>query len=253
MDVAVREWLRAAAVGLLGSLAIACGSGGGDATTVVDAGVWIDRPTDGDRYATDQPTVRLEGRAFVPAGAACTGLIGTLPPGYTVRWRNEATGESLAAQAQLNCLLTVVVSWRTADVPLAIGTNRIVVEAQSADGRTGGDALLVDRVPDVTPPAVIAIRPSAGATHVDTGTTIDVTFSEPVDEASLRRGWTVRVLGTLATVAGSIVAGQPAQYTFFPDLPLFRGTTYEVRIADVTDRNGLALPAPFVATFTTAP
>jgi hypothetical protein len=253
MDVAVREWLRAAAVGLLGSLAIACGSGGGDATTVVDAGVWIDRPTDGDRYATDQPTVRLEGRAFVPAGAACTGLTGTLPPGYTVRWRNEATGESLAAQAQLNCLLTVVVSWRTADVPLAIGANRIVVEAQSADGRTGGDALLVDRVPDVTPPAVIAIRPSAGATHVDTGTTIDVTFSEPVDEASLRRGWTVRVLGAPATVAGSIVAGQPAQYTFFPDLPLLRGTTYEVRIADVTDRNGLALPAPFVATFTTAP
>ncbi|HXF46027.1 MAG TPA: Ig-like domain-containing protein [Burkholderiaceae bacterium] len=173
-------------------LAAACGSGssaGGEAT---DSLVWITEPTEAQFFSTDQPTVRLAGGAFIPSGAACDAPIGTLPPGYVVRWLNEATGATGAATARLHCLLLPTVAWDTADISLAIGRNRLVVSVQSADGRALSDSLLVGRVPDTTPPRVVAIAPPAGAAFVHRATTIELTFSEPVDEDSLRRGWTVR-------------------------------------------------------------
>lgn len=230
----------------------ACGSGGGAGEAPTDTLVWITEPTEAQTFATDQPTVRLAGGAFVPSGATCNAPIGTLPPGYAVRWLNEATGESRSAAAKLHCLLLPSVAWDTADIPLAMGPNRIVVSAQSADGRGGSDSLLVERVPDTTPPAVVAVAPPPGATFVNR-TTIEVTFSEPVDEDSLRRGWTLRAGGTTTPLAGSIVAGAPALYAFFPALPLAPATRYEVRIADVRDCKGLPMQGEFVSSFTTAP
>lgn len=231
----------------------ACGSGGGAGETATDTLVWITEPTEAQTFATDQPTVRLAGGAFIPSGATCNAPIGTLPPGYAVRWLNEATGESRSAAAELHCLLLPSVAWETADIPLVMGSNRIVVSAQSADGRAGSDWLLLERVPDTTPPTVVAIAPPPGAEFVDRATTIEVTFSEPVDEDSLRRGWTLRAGGTTTPLAGSIVAGAPAQYAFFPALPLAPATRYDVRIADVRDRNGLPMQGEFVSSFTTAP
>jgi hypothetical protein len=234
-------------------LAAACGSGSGAGDEATAALLWITEPTEAQTFATDQPTVRLAGGAFIPSGATCNAPIGTLPPGYVVRWLNEATGEARSATARLHCLLLPAVAWDTADISLVMGPNRIVVSVQSADGRAGSDSLLVERVPDTTPPTVVAIAPPPGAAFVDRTTTIEVTFSEPVDEDSLRRGWTIRATGATTPLAGSIVAGAPAQYVFFPALPLAPVTTYEVRIADVSDRNGLPMQSEFVSSFTTAP
>ncbi|MCX8004548.1 MAG: Ig-like domain-containing protein [Burkholderiaceae bacterium] len=244
---------RRIGLGALAALLTGCGSGGGE-TATGDDGVWIEEPTAAATFATDQPTVRLAGRAFVPAGARCTGILGSLPAGYEVRWRNEASDASMPAKAQLNCLLQVTVSWTTADIPLTLGENRIAVTALAPDGRRGADTLTVLRTPDTTPPRVLSIAPADGANFVDTAVTIVVNFSEPVDEISLRQAWTVRVTGAPAPLSGSVIGGlPPGEYAFLPASPLAPATTYEVRIEGVTDRNGLPLPAPFVSRFTTRP
>jgi hypothetical protein len=254
MPIMYKRRLLTIAWGLVSCVfAAACGSGGSAGEEPADTPVWITEPTEAQNFATDQPTVRLAGGAFIPSGATCNAPIGTLPPGYVVRWLNEATGATGSATARLHCLLLPTVAWDTADISLVIGLNRLVVSAQSADGRAGSDSLLVERVPDTTPPRVVAIAPPAGAAFVNRETTIEVTFSEPVDEDSLRRGWTVRAGSATTPLAGSIVAAAPAQYVFFPALPLAPLTTYVVRIVDVRDRNGLPMQSEFWSSFTTAP
>lgn len=97
-------------------LLAACGGGGGDApATVADEALRITSPTSSETYSTDRDTVSLSGSAFVPAGAECTGITGTMPAGYGVSWTNSATGATGNATSTLGCLLQVNVIWQTAD------------------------------------------------------------------------------------------------------------------------------------------
>jgi hypothetical protein len=124
-----------------------CGGGGDGPTEPTWSGVTIEAPADAAAFTTDQPTIALAGRAFVPEGSRCDAILGTIATGYRVRWRNAANGRAgTVAPMQLNCLLAVSLTWGPADVPLALGDNDITVTALAADGEAGQDTIRVRRM-----------------------------------------------------------------------------------------------------------
>lgn len=100
---------------------------------------------------------------------------------------------------------------------------------------------------DTTPPAVVSANPSSGATGVAVGTTVAVTFSEPVNSAAL----------TLKGAAGATIAGTAAMdgpattLTFTPAQPLAAGVLHTVEVSGARDVAGNVM-IPSAWTFTTA-
>lgn len=134
--------------GLLAVVMVAgCGGGGDDPAPEAWSGVTIEAPTLADRHQTTQSSIDLGGRAFVPAGSFCNALIGTIAPGYTVTWRNAANDSAgTVPERQLNCLLAVSLTWQVTGIPLTPGLNPITVTARAADGETGSDQIVVERL-----------------------------------------------------------------------------------------------------------
>jgi len=107
------------------------------------------------------------------------------------------------------------------------------------------------RTPDTTAPTVASVSPVAGATKVLLGSTVDVTFSEPVAPPTAAAG--VQVTAGTNSVTG-IVNYDPTSRiaSFIPSSPLASQTLYTVTVTGVTDLAGNAMTAPFTSTFTTA-
>lgn len=105
---------------------------------------------------------------------------------------------------------------------------------------------------DVTAPTVTAVSPSAGASEVATSSTVVVTFSEPIDAATLG-GSTFTVTGPSGAVAGGISYNSgPRTATFTPSSALAAGASYNVALTSgITDLAGNPLVA-FGSTFNTA-
>jgi hypothetical protein len=126
----------------------ACGGGGGIEPPPVERQfVWIAQPTSEPTFETPESAITLAGSSFTPQGSFCNALIGTLAPGYTVTWVNEATGQSGNAEPTLRCFLVVNTTWTTYPIGLAPGANTLRVTAADATGVTGSRALVVTRVP----------------------------------------------------------------------------------------------------------
>jgi hypothetical protein len=254
MDLRRPRLGRALFAALFTVAAGACGGGGGEPPPPPPppwSGVTIEEPTDAETYVTDQPSVTLQGRAFVPDGSNCNAATGTIAPGYSVVAHNVTTGVSVGARTTLHCLMQVNLIW-SAGVPLALGDNRITVTATAADGRTGNDTIVVTRERDVTPPRIVTVDPPAGAANVPVNSPLTVTFSEPVDGASVLAGARLRELPGGGAVAGSWLASSDVVSVFYP-VALRPDTQYELRVEGVLDRSGNAMPAPFVSTFRTQP
>ncbi|MBI5578260.1 MAG: Ig-like domain-containing protein, partial [Deltaproteobacteria bacterium] len=108
-----------------------------------------------------------------------------------------------------------------------------------------------------TPPTVISVSPNSGATGVSTGTVVTVTFSEPINAATVSANTFV-----LRDAAGAIVPSVVAYSsgtnaaTLSPSAALNNSTTYTARViggtGGVTDASGNPLAADYVSTFTTA-
>jgi hypothetical protein len=99
---------------------------------------------------------------------------------------------------------------------------------------------------DTTPPSVVAMTPASGATNVDRGANVVVTFSEEVDAATVTPA-TFSVSGAAGstTVSGAIA-------TWSPSAPLAAQSSYTVTISTgVKDKSGNALAAPYTWAFTT--
>jgi len=96
------------------------------------------------------------------------------------------------------------------------------------------------------PLTIIDVSPAAGAADVAPTTQIVVTFSRPLDDATMGAAITVA-----PPVAGfTSVAGRRLAFT--PRASLGAGTSYTVTIGHgVHDRGGRALPRPLVLTFRT--
>jgi N-acetylneuraminic acid mutarotase len=104
--------------------------------------------------------------------------------------------------------------------------------------------------PDLTPPAVVSVEPAQGATNVDVGTIVRVSFSEGIAPASVTSATFQLRDGFGSPVAGSIdVYG--TEVWFSPKAPLSPGTTFTVVASGVTDSAGNPLASPYTSTFTT--
>jgi predicted extracellular nuclease len=107
--------------------------------------------------------------------------------------------------------------------------------------------------PSDTAPSVVATAPANGATGVDAGAQITVTFSEEVTVASGGIG-----LACAGSTVAATLAGGPTAYTLTPDAPLPAGVTCTVTIAAsaVSDVDEIDPPdnlaADFASSFTVA-
>jgi N-acetylneuraminic acid mutarotase len=241
---------------VLAGLSTASCGGGGDGAPPPPSRYFLDIaiPTWNDSYETKRNTVVLEGRAFVPDGAECTGIVGTMPPGYSVRWSNSTTGHSLSANFYLGCLLQVKVIWETGAIPLEVGTNAITVTARDAAGNTASDTLYVTRIADNTPPVVVSVFPASGAIDVSVNTSVVVTFSEEMEPTTINTGTIILRDGSGNLVPASVTHDNDVLNAYLsPTRVLISSTTYEVTVTEgVKDVVGNSLAAPFVSYFATA-
>ena len=107
---------------------------------------------------------------------------------------------------------------------------------------------------DTTPPTVVLTSPADGAVDVSRSTTIEVTFSEPVDPATVNLGTTVFLENS--EVNGPIpgiltVSPDGLTVTYAPSFPLFANQLFTVRTLNVDDIVGNGSPE-VSSTFTTA-
>jgi hypothetical protein len=102
--------------------------------------------------------------------------------------------------------------------------------------------------PDVAAPVLLSIEPDSGAAGVDTGATVRLSFSEPMDRLSVQGNLVVAPgvrSGTFDWEGGRTVA-------FRPERPLAAGRTHVVLLGPMArDARGNALDRPIVAHFTT--
>ena len=103
---------------------------------------------------------------------------------------------------------------------------------------------------DTTPPQVTGRSPAPGATGVSPGSTVTVTFDEPIQPATLSL--------SLRDPSNAVVPGSTSYdsatrtATFQPSGPLTASTTYTATVAGATDLSGNAMPTPVTWSFTTA-
>jgi hypothetical protein len=196
----------------------------------------------------------LSGGSFVPAGASCSSIWGTLPPGYHVTYYNAANGISGSAGVRLACLLLVNLFWETGPIPLVLGDNAITVTATDSAGNTASRTIVVTRVPETTPPTVVSTSPLAGATDVPVTAAVTVTFSEAMDAATVNfLTMTLKDPQNNAIDASVSYDATSKQARLTPSSQLGFNTPYTVTVSTgVRDASGNALAAPYVFGFTTA-
>ncbi len=119
----------------------------------------------------------------------------------------------------------------------------------SDEGDVGDD----DVMNDTTPPTVSATNPSPNETNVGVGTAIEITFSEPMNEASLTAS-TIQVKQGATSVGGTVsYTASTFTATFTPSAALLYNTTYTVTVTTgVVDMAGNHLASPYLFSFTTA-
>ncbi len=106
--------------------------------------------------------------------------------------------------------------------------------------------------PAATTPTVLSNRPATGATGVPINTNVAVTFSEPMDRASLTATTFTLTVGTPeVAVAGTVVA-RSTSVELWPSAVLQPSTTYRATITvGAKSAAQVALAAPHSWTFTT--
>ncbi len=103
-------------------------------------------------------------------------------------------------------------------------------------------------------PTIVAKAPSAGAPNVDVGTTVTISFSEPMQAATVATAISLDRAGTPIPGTTSPSTGNATIFTFTPTSALDYSTTYTVTVSsaatDVNDNLGLS-GAPVTWNFTT--
>jgi predicted small lipoprotein YifL len=100
---------------------------------------------------------------------------------------------------------------------------------------------------DTTPPVVTATAPAAGATHVDLNVASSVTFSEPVDPATI-----VFTLSAGSTIVPCTMSYSGTTAIFTPSSGLNKNTQFTATVsAGVRDLAGNAMPNDYSWSFTT--
>jgi RHS repeat-associated protein len=140
----------------------------------------------------------------------------------------------------------------TGDIGVTI-VNPVTKDTLSQQATIAPDALTtVNFSLAATPPSVIAVEPADGALSVPAISTVRVTFSEPVDRASVAGVASLTTDG--ADVPGAASLSLDGRVlTFRPSSLLASDTVYEFNVAaGVRDLNGQAMAEPFASSFTSA-
>jgi subtilisin len=105
---------------------------------------------------------------------------------------------------------------------------------------------------DTAAPAVSSISPADGATGVSTSTSVAVSFSEPMDRASVQAAFSLGRTSDGAPVSGAF-SWSGNTMTFKPSTALAQATSYTARVASgAVDAAGNKLAAEHASGFTTA-
>ena len=187
-----------------------------------------------------------------------------------------ATSNQLRLMDQYNHLVPTTVTYNaqtfiatiTPTSPLAFGSNYTVVIAGGAQGvrdvagnpvaTTIGSSFTTvgSVVPDTTPPIVIDTSPANNGTGYAVNGAITVTFSEPLNAATVNaQSANILINGVTRVASTAVYNAATDSLTITPLLPLAYGTNYTVYIVGgstgIRDLSGNALAANFSSTFTT--
>lgn len=97
---------------------------------------------------------------------------------------------------------------------------------------------------DTTPPTIVATFPAAGANDVSTSTVISVSFSEPMDTATITSmsAVVVRQSGTATALDGALSLPSNTSLNFKLTDELLSGVAYELVLTGLKDVSGNSLP-----------
>jgi len=169
---------------------------------------------------------------------------GTLPNADGVDIRNHRTDALLSAQILGGGFDPVAIDAAVGDT-LELTVRRLAV---------GGTTAYLTMVPEAAPPRVVRTDPPRHKRDVPLNAFIMVTFSEPMDSASVTTSLTLRKGKTV--VPGSVtvlsLGGAPLLAAFTPSSTLEPLTDYELEVGTAArDLDGDSLAAPVLADFTT--
>lgn len=141
----------------------------------------------------------------------------------------------------------------TGDVDTITPFGNVAIVSVDDDAIRGQASVVVPFAADVdaTPPAVNMVVPADGATDQPLTTRVGLTFTEFVEMNSVFAG-SVILRGPDGAIEAHL-SGQEGVVSLWPVAPLAPATTYSVEVpaGGVTDLNGNATRAAFVARFTT--
>jgi hypothetical protein len=143
--------------------------------------------------------------------------------------------------------------------PIALGgaaltaIDPVTGDAGSGQANAGTPRQLVplDLALNARPPTVTSVTPNSGAQNVSLSTAVVVTFSAPIDPATVTVA-SVRLASATGSVAGTLEFSSGNRLvTFRSAQPLAPNTAYTLNLAtSITDPFGRALPSAFATTFT---
>jgi methionine-rich copper-binding protein CopC len=143
--------------------------------------------------------------------------------------------------------------------PLSLNTGYTVTVSSAVKDAAGNTmpesfSFAFGTVADTTPPTVTSVVPATGTSGVALNTTVKVTFSEPMDGATITTStFTLRNTATSALITATVAYdGTTNSATLTPSAPLASNTGYTVTVTTgAKDAAGNALASSFTSTFTT--
>lgn len=159
----------------------------------------------------------------------------------------DAVSDRVAATAQSN----FQPEWRSSPETNADDADAKEILTLVA-GQTLADMDVISNI-DITPPFVVSSAPGAGADKIRIDTSLLLTFSEAINDATLGSAFKLRINGTNGTLGGNgVITNAGRTFIFTPSSPLAFGTEYEIAVtAALTDRENVPLQPAFSSTFVT--
>ncbi len=172
----------------------------------------------------------------------------TLP--HNKMWSMSNTLLTLTPTVNLSYNVTYIISF---DANIAKDLAGTKLDG-NGDGAYGDDFQLwftTEMAPDTSIPTIVSVFPPANRTDVPVHTYIRVTFSEPMDNASMLQAFTLR--NDTSTILGNLSWNEDyTRFIFHPAQNLSANTTYAVIVnGSVSDLDGNPLGQDYSWSFTT--
>lgn len=211
----------------------------------------------GDGWQTQNTSIGLHGYLATPPEFSPSNC--PSDNGYSITWLNETnhaagTGGAYSSLVGVPFFGVICVSkYGTAEIPLAMGANHIVVTAVRNGTTVGQDCADVQRLADTTPPTVNSTSPANGAASVSLNGVITAFFSEPMAPSTLNATTFLLSDQLNNAVAGVVTVDQlHGSAIFTPSSALIASRVYTATITTgVQDEAGNNLAANYSWTFTT--